>query len=126
MNTDKLLLVIDKIAESISEFTTLDKSDDEYYFEYPADTFWSVKRWHDSEENEMISSLYIYPKFKGELKELKSMSFGSPFGNDTDFISYNTKDIRDHRLKVKLDDLYLKIKSQYYGIDDLFDKILNK
>jgi hypothetical protein len=122
---DKIYQVVQKMIAEPKAIQSVVRKNDEFYFQFPFATFWSIKNWHDSESERTIYSLYLYPKFAGTTNTLAESNFDPTDPNSTPFISYNTREHPEPAFERSLMYLLEAVKTRFFGVDDILDNILN-
>lgn len=119
---DKKRVAFNKMIHSINDFSNITKYsnefiDDEIYFEYPTNVFWSVLKSGET------FRVYLYPEHTGGINELIELFEECEFGE------YNKQPRTVNFMDVAIGDetkiLYESLKDKSDGLDDLYDTIIS-
>src|SRR5262245_59501354 len=113
----EVLAKLGDVARTI-EPNAIIKDDNEYYFEYPANTYWSISKWTDPDVETEKFGLYLYPKWARPLADLPLQDFRS-----IDLVSYVESE-KQPEYAGQILELYKKIGDRYFGVDDIFNRVL--
>lgn len=113
----KIVQVINAMINNSEKITNVIQSGQEYFFLYDNEYKWSIKK--GEQENEFY--LYLYP--------LKDMSIDqlSIFNEwqDYNFVTFKSHEIKTPEAIESFSELYQTVASKVYGLDDIFEKIIN-
>jgi hypothetical protein len=112
--------VIRKITSSVDDIKDIVREGDEYFFQFPKDTFWSVSHWIAQNKTEHYN-LYLYPRFTGTLPELAHADFGD---SGVEYVFFATAIGKPDKYEGEIISIYEHIKENYLGVKDIFKKVL--
>lgn len=116
----KIIQVINSMIENSKKITEIEKKETNFFFLYK-EYVWSIIQWSNDVTDEVKYSLIYYPKNK-KISELRILGYADMLKIDRVF--YSTDDFKTKEAFESFAQLYTMIKEKYYGIDKMFDDIL--
>lgn len=113
----KIIEVVNAMITNQEKITNVIKNDDEYYFLYNKKYKWSTKK--EDDENYYI---YFYPDPNKSLDDLTNITDWQGYGN---YVSYTTADLKTQEAEETFRELFQIVSDKLYGIDKIFDDIIN-
>ncbi|MCE6990787.1 hypothetical protein [Dyadobacter sp. CY323] len=113
----KIVQVINAMISNGSKITNVRKSGNEYFFLYDNNYKWSITK---DETDEYY--LHFYPLDDMSVDEL---SRNTDWVGYSDFVTYRTEELKTKEATESFSELYQLVASKIYGLDDIFDKIIN-
>lgn len=118
----KILDVIDRFLARPELITDVVLSETEYYFRYRRHPFSIVKRHGDAAKEMGEYSLFIYPRWTGDMKRLAEL-YELGEGEDIPIAPFPSKDLKPENVK-KFAALYQLLKDKFMNVDAIIDDIL--
>ena len=118
---ENLKPVLEKIVRNQKWITDVYADGNEFYFRFHGHAFSIIKR---SESDSVWGeySFFVYPDFSGSFKQL-ALDF--QFTPDTlKYVAYHESEIADHEISALMAKLYRSVRERAYGIDTIFDLII--
>lgn len=107
---EKLVLLI---ADNLGDVSDIQESDNEIYFKFKGHSFSIMTRVESS-----IYMLYAYPKWRYDMSDLISLLERGATDKDGVFVK-----ISDSNTNTNIAKIYIALKNQSLGIDDLFNDL---
>ena len=114
----KIVQVANAMVSNSSKISNVLKNDKEYFFLYNKKYKWSI-----SKNVEEDYYLHFYPTDTMTIEELSVFDNWSAFNQ---FVTYSTKDIKTQEAIETFRELYQIVSDKIYGLDDIFDEIINE
>ena len=112
----KIIEVLNSMISKNDRITNVIKSDQEYFFIYDNKYKWSIVK--DNNENYFI---HFYPDDSRTIEEIRNISDWSNYN----FVTYSTSDLKTQEAIETFRELYQVVSDKVYGLDDIFDDIIN-
>ncbi|MGV0996176.1 hypothetical protein [Empedobacter falsenii] len=113
----KIIQVINTMITNSNKISKVLKNKDEYFFLYNEKHKWSINR---DEESNFI--LYFYPTDTYNIKELANFD---DWHNFNEMVTYKSEDMKSREAFESFSELYQIVSEKLYGLDDIFNEIIN-
>ena len=113
----KIVEVLNAMISNKDKISDVIKSDSEYFFLYNKKYKWSTRK--DSHEDYFV---FFYPDPNITLNDLK---YNVDFQYYSDFVTYTTEDLKTQEAVETFRELYQIVTNKLFGLDELFDDIIN-
>lgn len=114
----KIIQVINTMILNSSKITNVVKNEEEFFFLYDKKYKWSISRM--KEEDKYF--LHFYPTDEMTIEQLSEFHYWEDFSN---FITYKTEEIKTKEAIESFSELYKVVAEKVYGLDTIFDEIIN-
>ncbi len=114
----KIVQVINAMISNKEKITNVLKDKKEYFFLYNKKHKWSIATGSDN-----YYYVHFYPTSNLTLEELAALDNWNDF---EEYITYTTKDIKTQESDESFTELYQIVSSKIYGLDDIFNEIINE
>jgi len=114
----KIVQVANAMVSNNSKISNVLKNEREYFFLYNKKYKWSISKSDDEEY-----FLHFYPTDSMTIEEL---SVFDNWGDFNQFVAYTTNDIKTQEAVETFRELYQIVSDKIYGLDDIFDEIINE
>lgn len=111
----KIVQVINAMITNKNKITNVIQNKTEYFFLYNDKFKWSINLYEDN------FNLYFYPDTVFSISEL---AFQTNW-EQSQFVVYSTKEIKTQESWESFKELYQVVSEKVYGLDDIFDEIIN-
>ncbi|MES2140826.1 MAG: hypothetical protein V4511_14050 [Bacteroidota bacterium] len=113
----KIVQVINAMITNKSKISNVLRNDKEYFFLYNGKYKWSITK-SDNEEKYYI---HFYPADDLSLQELSQWGDWEGFN----YVTYSSEDLKTKEAVESFRELYQLVVNKVFGIDDIFDNIIN-
>jgi len=113
----KIIQVLNTMISNQSRIENVIRSEEEYFFLYDKKYKWSIRK--DDEEKYLV---FFYPDKNKTLEDLKNNTDWQYYN---DFVTYTTSDLKTVEAIETFRELYQIVSDKLYGIDEIFDDIIN-
>lgn len=114
----KIVQVANAMISNSSKISNVLKNKNEYFFLYNKKYKWSISKSDDEDYY-----LHFYPTESMTIEELSVFNEWSDFNQ---FVTYTTKDIKTQESIETFRELYQIVSDKIFGLDDIFDQIINE
>ena len=114
----KIVQVINAMIENHRKISNVLKREDEYFFLYDKKYKWSIAK--NEHENQFY--LHFYPTDDMDLNQLSTFTNWQSYSN---FVTYKSDDIKTKEALESFSELYQIVFGKVFGIEDIFDEIIN-
>lgn len=114
----KIVQVANAMISNKDKIRNVLKNDKEYFFLYNNKHKWSIAIGADEEY-----FLHFYPTDEMTIVELSSFNNWSSFNA---LVTYTTRDIKTQEATETFRELYQIVSGKIYGLDDVFNEIINE
>ena len=112
----KIIEVLNTMISKKEKITNVIKKELEYFFIYNSKYKWSIVR--DNNENYFV---HFYPDASVSIEQLSEVYDW----NQYNFVTYSTDDFKTNEAIETFRELYQIVSDKVYGLDDMFDEIIN-
>tara|TARA_Y100000034_G_scaffold135013_1_gene205318 strand:+ start:3390 stop:3740 length:351 start_codon:yes stop_codon:yes gene_type:complete len=114
----KIVQVANAMISNKEKIENVLRNEKEYFFLYNNKHKWSITI---SEEEEYF--LHFYPT---DVMSIEELAVFQDWNNFNQFVTYSTKDIKTQEATETFRELYQIVSDKVYGLDDIFDEIINE
>ena len=114
----KIVQVANAMVSNSNKISNVLRNDKEYFFLYNKKYKWSISKSEDEDYY-----LHFYPTDSMTIEELSVFNDWAVFNQ---FVTYTTKDIKTQESIETFRELYQIVSDKIFGLDDIFDEIINE
>ena len=114
----KIVQVANAMISNSNKISNVLKNNKEYFFLYNKKYKWSISK---SEDEDYF--LHFYPIDTMTIEELSVLNDWTYFNQ---FVTYTTKDIKTLESVETFRELYQIVSDKIFGLDEIFDEIINE
>lgn len=113
----KIVQVANAMISNKEKISNVLRNDKEYYFLYNKKYKWSISTLEEE------YYLHFYPTDSLSIEDLSVFTNWDSFNQ---FVTYSTKDLKTQESLETFRELYQLVSNRVYGLDDIFDEIINE
>lgn len=114
----KIIQVINAMIANKSKITNVTRNDKEYFFLYDKKHKWSIIK-RDAEDEYI---LHFYPTDDMTYEQLVGFT---DWQNFSGFVTYQSQEIKTKEAIESFSELYQIVAGRVFGLDEIFDEIIN-
>ncbi|MGO4710644.1 hypothetical protein AB4Y90_16375 [Chryseobacterium sp. 2TAF14] len=112
----KIIQVLNSMIAKNDRIKNVIKNNQEYFFVYDEKYKWSITKNIDEDY-----FIHFYPDQNRNIDEISAINDW----NDYDYVTYSTTDLKTLEAIETFRELYQIVSDKVYGIDNIFDDIIN-
>lgn len=117
----KIVQVANAIITNKDKISDVFRNEKEYFFLYNNKYKWSISSFQDVEDY----YLFFYPSDNQSIEELSNFST-QDWDHFSGFATYKSSEIKTREALETFRELYQIVSDKIFGLDDIFDEIINE